>query len=40
MGLALVWRFGMASFQVLGFDTDASKVEPMNRAESHIRHIS
>ena len=31
VGLPLVLRFGEVGFKVLGFDTDASKVERLNR---------
>jgi UDP-N-acetyl-D-glucosamine dehydrogenase len=40
VGLPLVLRFCEVGFQVLGFDTDASKVERLNRGESYIKHIS
>ena len=40
VGLPLVLRFCEVGFQVLGFDTDASKVELLNRGESYIKHIS
>ena len=39
VGLPLVLRFCEVGFQVLGFDTDASKVERLNRGESYIKHI-
>ena len=39
VGLPLVLRFCEVGFQVLGFDTDASKVERLNRGESYIQHI-
>ena len=40
VGLPLVLRFCEVGFQVLGFDTDASKVERLNRGESYIKHIA
>jgi len=40
VGLPLVLRFCEVGFRVLGFDTDAGKVERLNRGESYIRHIS
>jgi UDP-N-acetyl-D-glucosamine dehydrogenase len=39
VGLPLVLRFCEVGFTVLGFDTDASKVERLNRGESYIKHI-
>ena len=39
VGLPLVLRFCEVGFQVLGFDTDARKVELLNRGESYIKHI-
>jgi UDP-N-acetyl-D-glucosamine dehydrogenase len=39
VGLPLVLRFGAVGFKVLGFDTDAKKVELLNRGESYIKHI-
>ena len=39
VGLPLVLRFCEVGFKVLGFDTDASKVERLNRGESYIQHI-
>jgi UDP-N-acetyl-D-glucosamine dehydrogenase len=39
VGLPLVLRFCEVGFQVLGFDTDAGKVERLNRGESYIKHI-
>ncbi len=39
VGLPLVLRFCELGFQVLGFDTDANKVERLNRGESYIKHI-
>jgi UDP-N-acetyl-D-glucosamine dehydrogenase len=39
VGLPLVLRFCEVGFKVLGFDTDASKVECLNRGESYIKHI-
>jgi UDP-N-acetyl-D-glucosamine dehydrogenase len=30
----------MGGLQVLGFDTDASKVERLNRGESYRKHIA
>jgi len=40
VGLPLVLRFAEMGFPVLGFDTDAQKVEKLNRGESYIKHIS
>jgi UDP-N-acetyl-D-glucosamine dehydrogenase len=39
VGLPLVLRFCEMGFTVLGFDTDASKVELLSRGESYIKHI-
>jgi UDP-N-acetyl-D-glucosamine dehydrogenase len=39
VGLPLVLRFCEVGFRVLGFDTDADKVERLNRGESYIKHI-
>jgi UDP-N-acetyl-D-glucosamine dehydrogenase len=39
VGLPLVLRFCEMGFGVLGFDTDANKVELLNRGESYIKHI-
>jgi UDP-N-acetyl-D-glucosamine dehydrogenase len=39
VGLPLVLRFCEVGFRVLGFDTDANKVERLNRGESYIKHI-
>jgi UDP-N-acetyl-D-glucosamine dehydrogenase len=39
VGLPLVLRFCEVGFPVLGFDTDAHKVELLNRGESYIKHI-
>jgi UDP-N-acetyl-D-glucosamine dehydrogenase len=39
VGLPLVLRFCEVGFAVLGFDTDAHKVELLNRGESYIKHI-
>ncbi len=39
VGLPLVLRFCQVGFKVLGFDTDARKVELLNRGESYIKHI-
>jgi len=39
VGLPLVLRFCEVGFKVLGFDTDAVKVERLNRGESYIKHI-
>lgn len=39
VGLPLVLRFCEVGFRVLGFDTDAGKVERLNRGESYIQHI-
>lgn len=39
VGLPLVLRFAQVGFPVLGFDTDARKVECLNRGESYIKHI-
>ena len=40
LGLPLVLRFGEVGFKILGFDSDAQKVEKLNRGESYIKHIS
>lgn len=40
VGLPLVLRFCEVGFSVLGFDTDALKVEMLTRGESYINHIS
>jgi UDP-N-acetyl-D-glucosamine dehydrogenase len=40
VGLPLVLRFGEVGFKILGFDSDAQKVEKLNRGESYIKHIS
>ncbi len=39
VGLPLILRFCEVGFPVLGFDTDAHKVELLNRRESYIKHI-
>jgi UDP-N-acetyl-D-glucosamine dehydrogenase len=39
VGLPLVLRFCEVGFQVLGFDTDAKKVDFLNRGDSYIKHI-
>jgi UDP-N-acetyl-D-glucosamine dehydrogenase len=39
VGLPLVLRFCEVGFRVLGFDTDAWKVEMLNRRASYIGHI-
>jgi UDP-N-acetyl-D-glucosamine dehydrogenase len=39
VGLPLVLRFGEVGFKILGFDTDAQKVDILNRGESYIKHI-
>ena len=39
VGLPLVMRFCEVGFPVLGFDTDANKVERLNRGESYIKHL-
>jgi len=39
VGLPLVLRFCEVGFPVLGFDTDAHKVELLNQGESYIKHI-
>ena len=39
VGLPLVLRFGEVGFKILGFDSDAQKVEKLNRGESYIKHI-
>jgi UDP-N-acetyl-D-glucosamine dehydrogenase len=40
VGLPLVLRFTEVGFQVLGFDSDTTKVARLNRGESYIKHIS
>lgn len=39
VGLPLVLRFCEVGFRVLGFDTDANKVELLNQGKSYIKHI-
>ncbi len=39
VGLPLVLRFCEVGFPVLGFDTDARKVDLLNQGESYIKHI-
>ncbi len=39
VGLPLALRFAEASHHVVGFDTDAKKVETLNAGQSYIRHI-
>ena len=39
VGLPLVLRFGEVGSKILGFDSDAQKVEKLNRGESYIKHI-
>ncbi|MDD3580173.1 MAG: nucleotide sugar dehydrogenase [Desulfobacca sp.] len=39
VGLPLVLRFTQVGFKVLGFDTDANKIDFLNRGESYIKHI-
>ena len=39
VGLPLVLRFGEVGFKILGFDSDAQKVDKLNRGESYIKHI-
>ena len=39
VGLPLVVNFLKAGFRVIGFDSDASKVEALNRGQSYIKHI-
>ncbi len=39
VGLPLALNFAGKGHHVLGFDTDASKVEKLNRGESYIKHI-
>jgi UDP-N-acetyl-D-glucosamine dehydrogenase len=39
VGLPLVLRFGEVGFRILGFDSDAKKVDMLNRGESYIKHI-
>jgi UDP-glucose/GDP-mannose dehydrogenase family, NAD binding domain len=39
VGLPLGLRFAEAGRAVVGFDTDYSKVEKLNRGQSYIRHI-
>ena len=40
VGLPLGLRFAEAGHRVTGFDTDADKVEKLNRGQSYIQHIS
>jgi len=39
VGLPLVLRFARKNFNVIGFDTDKSKVELLNKGKSYISHI-
>ncbi len=39
VGLPLVLRFGEVGFPILGFDTDAHKVDQLNQGKSYIKHI-
>ena len=39
VGLPLVLRFGEVGFKILGFDSDAQKVDMLNQGESYIKHI-
>jgi UDP-N-acetyl-D-glucosamine dehydrogenase len=39
VGLPLVLRFCEVGFKVLGFDTDAEKVERLNRGKSYIKPV-
>ncbi len=39
VGLPLVIEFGRVGFRVIGFDTDARKVEDLNAGRSYIKHI-
>ena len=39
VGLPLALRFAEAGHRVLGFDTDPSKVDKLNRGQSYIEHI-
>ncbi len=39
VGLPLALRFAEAGHRVLGFDTDATKVEKLNRGQTYIQHI-
>jgi UDP-N-acetyl-D-glucosamine dehydrogenase len=39
VGLPLVLRFSRQGFRVLGFDTDADKVQLLNAGRSYINHI-
>ncbi len=40
VGLPLVELFADAGFPVIGFDTDQTKVDRLNRGESYIGHVS
>jgi len=40
VGLPLLLLFEESGFEVVGFDTDAAKVEALTRRESYIRHIA
>lgn len=40
VGLPLALNFAAKGHNVLGFDTDPSKVERLNRGESYIKHIA
>ena len=39
VGLPLARAFSRGGFRVLGFDTDANKVQTLNHGESYIRQI-
>ena len=39
VGLPLALRFAEAGHRVVGFDTDSSKVDKLNRGQSYIKHI-
>jgi UDP-N-acetyl-D-glucosamine dehydrogenase len=39
VGLPLLLLFEESGFEVTGFDTDAQKVDALNRGDSYIRHI-
>jgi UDP-N-acetyl-D-glucosamine dehydrogenase len=39
VGLPLVLRFGEVGFKILGFDSDARKVDSLNAGQSYIKHI-
>ncbi|MFP3867876.1 MAG: nucleotide sugar dehydrogenase [Desulfobacteraceae bacterium] len=39
VGLPLVLRFAEVGFRILGFDSDANKIDHLNQGRSYIKHI-